>query len=210
MREALSLDKWKYAFYTVSHPVDGYYEIRHRERGSVPVAIILVVLFSICFSINRMSASFIVNDIDKRTVNSFQELISVLLLFILLCVSNWSITCLMEGEGRLKDIAITIGYALIPVTICFAIGTVFSQFVAQDEGAFYYMIIDIGIAYTCVMLLVGIMTIHNFTLGKTLITLFLTLVALLIIIFIILLLFDLINQVYNFLHSIYQELVFRT
>lgn len=210
MREALSLDKWKYAFYTVSHPVDGYYEIRHRERGSVPVAIILVVLFSICFSINRMSASFIVNDIDKRTVNSLQELISVVLLFVLLCVSNWSITCLMEGEGRLKDIAITIGYALIPVTVCTAIGTVFSQFVTEDEGAFYFMIIDLGIAYTCFMLLVGIMTIHNFTLGKTLITLFLTLVALLIIIFIILLLFDLVNQVYNFLHSIYQELVFRT
>ena len=210
MREALSWDKWKYAFYTVSHPVDGYYEIRHRERGSVPVAVILVIIFSVCFSINRMSASFIVNDIDKRTVNSLKELIAVLLLFLLLCVSNWSITCLMEGEGRLKDIAIAIGYALIPVTVCYAIGTIFSQFVTVDEGAFYYMIIDIGIAYSCFMLLVGIMTIHNFTLGKTLITLFLTLIALLIIIFIILLLFDLVNQVYNFLHSIYQELVFRT
>ncbi len=33
--------------HTVSHPADGYYEIRHRDRGSVLVALILVVLFSV-------------------------------------------------------------------------------------------------------------------------------------------------------------------
>ena len=71
------------------------------------------------------------------------------------------------------------------------------------------MICGIGIAYTLFMMLIGIMTVHNFTLGKTIITIFLTLVALLIIVFIILLLVDLINQVYSFLFSIYQELMFR-
>ena len=209
MPKAMSKDKWRYAFYTVSHPVDGFYEIRHRERGSVPVAIILVVIFSLCFSINRISASFIVNDIEPRAVDSFKELCAVLLLYVLICVGNWSITCLMEGEGRLKDISIVVGYSMIPMIFCYFIGTVFSWYVAADEGAFYYMIIGVGIAYTCFMLLTGVMTIHNFTLGKTIITIFLTLVALLIIIFVILLFFDLISQVYNFLYSIYQELIYR-
>jgi len=210
MNDLKSKEKWKYAFYTVGHPMEAYYEIRHRERGSVPVAVVLVIIFSICFSINRISASFIVNDTNPSSVNSLKELVAVLLLYFLLCVSNWSITCLMEGEGRLKDIAITIGYALIPITVCYVIGTFMSQFVTSDEAAFYYMILGVGIAYTVFMMIVGIMTIHNFTLGKTLATIFLTIVALLIIIFIILLLFDLINQVYSFFHSIYQELIFRT
>lgn len=209
MKTLLSKDKWSYAFYTVSHPVDGFYEIRHRDRGSVPVAIILVIIFSICFSINRMSASFIVNDIEPRSVDSLRELISVLLFYLLICAGNWSITCLMEGKGRMKDISIAVGYSTIPATVCIVIGTIVSQFVALDEGAFYYMIIGVGVAYTCFMLLVGIMTVHNFTLGKTLITLFLTLVAMLLMIFIVLLLFDLVNQVYNFFHSIYQELIYR-
>ena len=56
MKTLLSKDKWSYAFYTVSHPVDGFYEIRHRDRGSVPVAIILVIIFSICFSISLTEA----------------------------------------------------------------------------------------------------------------------------------------------------------
>lgn len=209
MKELFSKEKWKFAFYTVSHPADGYYEIRHRERGSVPIAILLVVLFSIAFSINRMSASFIVNDIDPRKVNALTELIAVLVLYLLICVGNWSITCLMEGEGRLKDIAIAVGYAMIPIIVCFTIGTIFSHFVAQNEGAFYWMILGIGIAYGLMMMLIGIMQVHNYTLGKTLITIFLTFVAMFIIIFIVILLSDLINQVYQFFYSIYQELIFR-
>ena len=209
IKDLLSADKWKYAFYTVSHPADGYYEIRHRDRGSVPVAIILVIIFSICFSINRMSASFIVNDINPTSVDSLKELFSVLLFYLLICVSNWSITCLMEGKGRLKDIAIAVGYSTIPATFCIAIGTVLSQFIAKDEDAFYYMVVGIGIAYTLFMLLIGVMTVHNFTLGKTLITILLTFVAMLLIIFVTLLLFDLINQVLSFIRSIYQELIYR-
>jgi len=209
MKQLFSKDKWKYAFYTVSHPADGYYEIRHRERGSVPVAFALVILFSLSFSVNRISASFIVNDVDPLAVNALTELISVLLLYALFCVGNWSITCLMEGEGRLKDISIAIGYAMIPMIVCFNIGTVVSQFVAQNEEAFYFMIIGIGIAYGLFMMLIGIMEVHNYTLGKTLVTIFLTFIAMFIIIFVVLLFADLINQVYSFFYSIYQELIFR-
>ncbi|MBQ4536260.1 MAG: YIP1 family protein [Lachnospiraceae bacterium] len=209
MKELFSKEKWKYAFYTVSHPSDGYYEIRHRERGSVAVAIVLVILFSLSFSINRISASFIVNDVDPLDVDALTELVAVLLLFALFCVGNWSITCLMEGEGRLKDIAIAFGYGMIPMIVCFNLGTVVSQFVAQNEEAFYYMIIGVGIAYGLFMILIGIMQVHNYTLGKTLITIFLTFIAMFIIIFIVLLFVDLINQVYGFFFSIYQELIFR-
>ena len=209
IKKLLSKDKWKFMLHTVSHPADGFYEIRHRERGSVLVALILVVLFSVVWSINRISASFIVNDVDPRMVDSLSELVTVLLFFFLICVSNWSITCLMDGKGRLKDIIIAIGYSTIPATVCILIGTLVSQFVSNDEAAFYTMICGIGIAYTLFMMLIGIMTVHNFTLGKTIITIFLTLVALLIIVFILLLLVDLVNQVYSFLFSIYQELMFR-
>ena len=209
MKELFSGEKWKYAFYTVNHPADGYYEIRHRERGSVAVAIVLVILFSFSFSMNRILASFIVNDVDPLNVNALTELIAVLLLYFLFCVGNWSITCLMEGEGRLKDIAIAIGYAMIPMIVCMNLGTVVSQFVAQNEEAFYFMIIGIGIAYGLFMMLIGIMEVHNYTLGKTLVTIFLTFIAMFIIIFVTLLFVDLINQVYSFFYSIYQELIFR-
>ncbi|MDD4112418.1 MAG: YIP1 family protein [Herbinix sp.] len=209
MSKNFSSEKIKYMFYTVSHPVEGYYWIRHTDKGSVPLAIILVILFAFSFSFNRLFSSFVVNEIDPRTINSFTELGGVLLLFALLCVSNWSVTCLMQGEGRLKDIAIAIGYAMLPFIAALNIATIVSLYIADGEEAFYYLILVVGIAYGIIMMLLGIMQIHNYSLAKTLITLILTLMAAFIIIFISLLLVDLINKIYSFFYSIYIELVFR-
>ena len=209
MSKYFGLEKWKYMFHTISHPMDGYYWIRHRDKGSVPIAILMVVIFSICFSANRLLASFVVNDLDPRGVDSLYELIGVLAFYLLLCVSNWSITCLMNGEGRLKDIAIAVGYGTVPISIVLVLATALSQFIADDEQAFYTILLVIGIAYGLIMMIIGIMQIHNYTLGKTIATLFLTFVALLVIIFLLFLLANLLGKVYNFFHSIYIELIFR-
>lgn len=210
MKKYFSKDKWKFLLYTMSHPADGYYEIRHRDRGSVPIAVLLVIVFSFCFSMNRMLASFVVNDVDPRTVDSLKELSSVLVLYGLFCVGNWSITCLMEGEGRLKDIAIAVGYAMVPMIVTFIPATIISQGIADNEEVFYTMIMAVGIGYAVMLALIGIMTVHNYTLGKTILVLFLTFVAMFIIIFVALLLFDLVNQVYNFFYSLYTEIIFRS
>lgn len=209
MGKYFSKAKWSYLFYTITHPMDGYYWIRHQDKGSVPLAILLVIIFSCCFTANRLFSSFVVNDIDPRGVDSLYELIGVLAFYLLLCVSNWSVTCLMGGEGRMKDIAVAIGYGTFPISVVLALATVVSRFIADDEQAFYVLLIAVGIAYGIIMILIGIMQVHNYTLGKTLLTLFITFVAALIIIFLILLLSNLIGSVYNFFYSIYTELIFR-
>lgn len=210
MSKYFSKEKWQYMFYTISHPMDGYYWIRHAERGSVPLAILMVIIFSICFTANRLLASFVVNDLDPRSVDSLYELSGVLAFYLLICVGNWSITCLLNGEGRLKDIAIAVGYATVPISVVLAVATLISQVIADDEEAFYMLLLVVGIAYGLIMMLIGIMQVHNYTLGKTLLTLFLTIVAMLIIVFLLLLLSNLLGMVFNFFRSIYTEIIFRT
>ena len=68
MKKAFSKEKWSYLFYTLSHPMDGFYWIRHQDRGSVPIAILMVILFSLCYSLNRISANFIVNDVEPGEI----------------------------------------------------------------------------------------------------------------------------------------------
>lgn len=210
MKKYFSKDKWKYLFYTMSHPMDGFYWIRHRDRGSVPIAILMVILFSLSYSFNRISANFVVNDIEPTMVDSMEELSGILVLYVLLCVANWSITCLMNGEGRMKDIAIAIGYGCAPLIPTFLLATGLSHLIALDEASFYTIVLIVGVAYAVCLILIGIMQVHNYTLGRTLLTLLLTFVAILIIIFVGLLLADLIGQVVNFISSIYTELIFRS
>lgn len=209
MGKYFSKQKWSYMLYTISHPMDGYYWIRHREYGSVPLAILMVFFFSVSFTANRLLASFVVNDIDPRGVDALYELMGVMAFYLLLCVSNWSVTCLMGGEGRMKDIAIAIGYGTVPMTVVILAATLISQFIADDEQAFYGLLIGVGVAYGVIMMLIGIMQVHNYTLGKTLLTLLITFIAALIIIFLLLLLSNLLGMVYNFFDSVYTELVFR-
>ena len=85
-----------------------------------------------------------------------------------------------------------------------------SHLITEEEGAFYTMVMGLGIAYGVILMLIGIMQVHNYTLAKTLQTLLLTFVAMLIIIFVGLLLADLIGQVVNFFRSLYIEIIFRT
>ncbi len=134
------------------------------------------------------------------------ELVGIMLLFFLFCIGNWSVTCLMGGEGRFKDIVTSVGYALLPLILTFVPATLISQFVAADEDAFYYLILVFGVAWTSILILMGIMIIHNYSLAKTLVTLLLTFCAMLIIIFIIMMLFDLLSQVYGFFRNVYIEL----
>ena len=201
--------KWQHFFHTVSHPADGYYWIRHQEKGSLWIAFLMVILYGVAFSMNRISSSFIVNDIEPRTVNLPAELAGVILLYFILCVGNWSVTCLMEGEGRFKDILIAVGYALFPMLATTVAATAVSHLVAENEEAFYTILMGLGTAYTVGMLLIGIMQVHNYTFGKTLVTLLLTVVAMLVIIFLGLLVINFITQVYSFFRGIYMELVFR-
>ena len=161
------------------------------------LSILFVFLFAVCFSANRQYAGFVVNNVNPMEINSLAEICAVFLLFFLFCVGNWSITCLMDGEGRFKDIVTVCGYAM------------FSQVVAEDEEAFYYLLLAVGIAWFLFLVLVGIMTVHNYTLGKTLATMILTFIAMLVIIFVVMLLFSLIGQVISFIESLYNEIMLR-
>lgn len=201
--------RFRYMTGILSRPIDSFYEIRYRERGSVPLALACVFIFSVCYTINRIFAGFVVNNINPRSINGLTEMGAVFLLLGLFCVGNWSVTCLMEGEGRLKDIITVTGYAMLPLIITLIPATLLSRVIADGEEAFYYIIIGIGIAWTIILLLLGVMTVHNYTLAKTLVTLILTFVAMLIVIFVALLILDMINQAYGFLYSLYTELVYR-
>ena len=200
-------EKVKYAFYTITHPSNGFYEIRHRQKGSVPLAILFVFLFAVCFSANRQYAGFVVNFVNPMEVNSLTEMITVFVLFILFCVGNWSVTCLMNGEGRFKDIVTMTGYSMLPMILTQIPAIIISNFVVQDEEAYYYLILYFGIAWFVLLVITGVMTIHNYTFGKTLITLICTFVAMFIIIA--LLLYSLLTQVIAFVQSVYNEIVLR-
>lgn len=205
----MSKEKTRFAFYTLSHPIDGFYDIRHFGKGSLALAMLFLFLGSVSYSLNRQYASFIVNDANPLTLNSLIDLLSIFSIFFLFCIGNWSITTLMEGEGRFWDIVVSTAYAIMPVILIFLPATLFSHFIAADEEAFYYMMIGLAVGWMLLLLFLGNMTVHNYSFSKALATIVLTIIAMLIILFLLMLLFSLMQQIYSFFSSLYTEIIFR-
>ncbi len=202
-------EKVKYLFYPLTHPVNGFYEIRHAKKGSVFLAFVLVLCYGISFSINRQYASFIVNDVNPLSINSLMEVLAVIALFFLFSIGNWSITCLMDGEGRLVDILTVTGYSLLPMVMMYLPCTLLSHMIAEKEEAFYYVLMGASIIYFIALEVIGLMTIHNFTFGKTFVIILLTIAAVFVILFLTLLLGSVLQQIIMFFGGIYDELMLR-
>lgn len=205
----MNKEKLRYPFYILRHPFDGFYELRHREKGSWGVAILLVLLFGLSFTLNRKYAGFVVNELNPLYVDSLSEIFGVCVAVLLFSVANWSVTCLMNGEGRFKDIFMVISYSMLPMVLTFLPATVLSWFIAADEESLYHLIKAVAILFFIALLLIGIMTVHGYSFGKTLLTMILTFISAVLIIFITLLLFYLVSQIVSFLRSVYTELIIR-
>jgi low temperature requirement protein LtrA len=204
------LEYFKLPLYMLTHPVDGFYVMKHENRGSTGITILNIFLLWVFYSINKQYSGFVVNDIDLHALNSFIDLIAIVLLYLLWCTGNWAVTTLTEGEGKFREIAMVVSYSMTPLILALIPAALIGNLVVENEEAFYFMIIWIAIIWFLALVFVGTMSVHNYSPGKTLVTIFLTIAAMLVIIFLILLISALMQQVVMFVYSIYTELIFRT
>ena len=146
----MNKDKILFPFYILSHPFDGFYEVRHRGRGSVAVALVLVFLFGLSYSIARGYAGFVVNDINPRTVNSVLEVLGVMLAAILFAVANWSITCRWKGR-KIQRHSYRNGLFHAPNGVTFIPATILSGSLLQMKRR-YTVINDVSVVFFVVLL----------------------------------------------------------
>ncbi len=202
-------EHYKFPFHVILHPFDGFWDMKYENKGKLRVAaaIVLALVFSVI--LQRQFAGFLVNFNDPRYLNSLDDLQYTVLPFLLFCIANWSVTTLMEGEGKFKEIVMATGYALLPLALVNLPLTFISRFMTNDETAFYYLANSIAAVWFFYLLFVGIMTVHQYTPVKTVMTLLLTVIAMGIVVFLGTLIFSIAMQMYYFVYDVYRELIFR-
>ncbi len=195
--------------YIMFHPFDGFDEFKRYEKGKMSVALIYISLFAFFRIFSFQNLGFLINPNNPLMLNSLQEIFSVILLIGLFTVGNWSVTTLMEGKGKFKEILKVTGYALFPLVIIGFPSVILSNFLTLEEMAFYNLLMYIAYISTAWMLFMGILNIHQYGLAKTIFAFLLTVVAMSVMMFFGLLFFDLIQQFIAFISSIYEELNLR-
>ncbi|WP_308639347.1 Yip1 family protein [Paenibacillus silvisoli] len=200
----------KFPLHLILHPFDGFWDMKYENRGKVKVSLAILVLLVLTLILQKQYAGFLVNFVDPRTLNSLDDLQFTVLPFFLFCIANWSITTLMEGEGKFKEIVMTTGYALLPMVLINLPLTFISRFMTQEETSFYWLINSVASIWFILLLFIGIMTVHQYTPAKAVLTLALTVVAMGFVVFLGTLAFSLGLQIYWFIYDVYREIIFRT
>jgi len=199
----------KFPLHLIVHPFNGFWDMKYDGKGKLKVAFTILALAILSITLQKQFAGFLVNFNDPRYLNSLGDIVGVLFPFLLWCAANWSITTLMGGEGKFKEIVLATAYSVTPLVLIYVPITIASRFMVKEETAFYYLMLTIAFVWFIGLLFVGTMTVHQYTALKTVVTMALTVVVMGIIVFLGALVFSMFQQIYEFFYNIYRELIFR-
>lgn len=196
----------RYSLYLIFHPFKGFWDLKHERRGNLGSALCILAAVTLTFVMRSQLTGFLIRENDPASSSIFYQVTSVLLPFILWCAANWCITTLVDGEGFFLDILITSCYALVPLVLFNIPMVLLSHVITQPEAAFYHILDVASILWAVLLMLIGLMTTHQFSMSKTILTVVVALVGMAIMLFLFILFFSLIQNIVNFLRLLGTEI----
>ena len=193
----------------LASPIKGFYEMKYEEKGTMTLAFANFILLCISLAFMNQYSSVLVNPRHPLGMNSISDFGQTLVVLILFCASNWAVTSLTDGEGKFKEILMAVCYAMTPLILILIPATLFSNVLSMQETAFFHMLVSLGTIWFVMLVFVGLIIVHNYSVSKAIATAVLTFFSLLIIVFIFTLVFTLLQQMYVFIWSLYREITFR-
>lgn len=203
------LKSLKYSLYMILHPFDGSWDLIHEGRGSMAAANTIVILTLITNIWDMKFTNFMLNGTRWSEVNIIMKIASILVPLAIWVLANWSLTTLMDGKGRFKDIYMATAYCLTPYVLIGLPMIVVSNVVTKEEGVFYTYFNVFALIWCVFLLLCAMMMIHDYGLLKGLGSTLLSVAGMAIIMFIVLLFFSLVSDAIAYFVSIYKEISLR-
>ncbi len=212
----LRKEKWQrynesvqYAKHVIFHPFDGFWDLTHEGRGSLAAAHTFLILFLLTRVLKLMYTNFQFINAPVQYINIYEQCLSLLIPFLILCLSNWSLSTLFDGKGRFPDIYMAMCYALVPYVLIQLPLIAISHMISFDEASYYTVLMSISTIWSVFLVFVGLMQVHDYGPGKTIIFVIATIFGALVILFLILVFFSLLSDAAGYFISLYREIVFR-
>lgn len=200
------MSPYAYPFYICRHPRDGFLELRANKKGSSSVVLITVLLWLFVELFYRVATGYDMNQFEAADTSLLRTAVVTVLMFVMVCLSNWCICTLMEGKGRMIDICVVAANALVPYIIVRFVTTILSWVLAGDEQVFLTYAITVSQIWGAIIAFSGLQEMHEYSFIKTIYSIILTIVALIIMFFIVLMVLILFEQLYFFVVTVIFEL----
>ncbi len=197
-----------FAFHLIFHPFDGYWDLKHEKRGSLRGAAFYIALTIMVFTYQSIGRSYMYNPTGEYQSLGMQ-IAAVGIPVALFAAANWCITTLFDGEGSIKDIVITTGYSLVPLTLFTIPSTLLTHILSSSESGIITLVSALGFVWTGLLLFFGIMVTQDYSFGKNILTIIVTIVGMCFIMFIVILFITLVSDIFGLGRNIVTELSYR-
>lgn len=204
-----TMSPYLYPFYICLHPRDGFLELKANKKGSSIVVSLIVAAWLLVEMFYRTFTGYDMNTFKAEDTSLLRTSVITVMIFFMVCISNWCFCTLLDGKGRLKDICVVAANALVPYIIVRFVTTCGSWVLAGDEQVFLSYAVVISEIWGFFIAFSGLEEIHEYSFAKTMLAIFLTVVGLIIILFLSLMLIMLFQQVYYFLISLVFEIKYQ-
>ena len=199
----------KFAFYCMTHPFDGFWDLTHEHRGTYAAANTILIATLIVRLAKLRFTSFLFLQVYWEELNIFLYLASVLFPLALWVIGNWALTTLFDGKGKLGQVYMATCYGLIPYPVIQFHLMLLSNVVTVEEGQFYSVLSALSLVYAAILIVSAMGQIHEFSAGKNLLFTVASLFAMLVQVFILTIFFSMISQGVLYFISLVREFLFR-
>ena len=188
-------------------PRETVYEIKFKKRASLIGAIALYVIFVGLQILKIYLTGYLFNNVGRS--DGLTTILTSTLPILLLVVCNYYVSSVRDGEGKLKDIFISFIYALSPYLVFSVPLFLISNIVTYNEQAIYYMVVGLLYAWCGINVVLVIMELHDYSLGKAIVNILLTLVCFILAIAFVFILYVLGYQLLSYIITVFKEVAIR-
>ncbi|MDF2951536.1 MAG: hypothetical protein K0S18_1119 [Anaerocolumna sp.] len=174
-----------YAFRIPKHPLDTYYYIRVKKKGTPIGATILYILFFVIYMTYQTGKGFIYQFVAVEDMDINAIVFGFFAILILFVISNYLVTSIKDGDGSLKQVYMIPAYGMLPTMVSMLVITIMSYFI----------------------IFIGFQTVHDYTMKEMISSTIITFVFMIIAAVITLIIIIMWEQLWQFIQTLVEEMM---
>ncbi len=122
------------------HPLDFFYDLQKPERLRWSHGFLLILLAYAVRMVSLLLVGYHFETREPYEISFFHEFIWLFIPWITWCVANWSVSSILDGEGKFKEILVGSAFCLVPYIFFTIPVTLLTNVLALSEQVFLSVI----------------------------------------------------------------------
>lgn len=196
-------------FDMMKHPLDNFYDLKVGTKGSVISAVIIYIAITFVFCLDMLFRGYLFAPENLSSLSLLPVLLMLVVPLMLFVVGNSMVASINDGEGSFKNIFVITAYSLSPYLLITPFVVIASYGVTFNESFILDLIWFVGVAWSAVILFIGIMRTHDYNVGETVKNILITLFFMLMAVVAAAIMYVMWNTLISFISSVFVEVDFR-